>query len=77
MSGTQDIVIGGGVEVMSMVPIGAAVTDGYNAGHGLPFDSEGIKARYPGVFFSQFTGADYNGTFWRPFKCCGSSRCCK
>ena len=35
MSGTQDIVIGGGVEVMSMVPIGAAVKDGYDAGHGL------------------------------------------
>ncbi|GIS48782.1 MAG: hypothetical protein Ct9H90mP22_3700 [Gammaproteobacteria bacterium] len=31
MSGTQDIVIGGGVEVMSMVPIGAAVKDGYDA----------------------------------------------
>ena len=46
MSGTQDIVIGGGVEVMSMVPIGAAVTDGYNAGHGLPFDSDGMKDRY-------------------------------
>ena len=28
---------------MSMVPIGAAVTDGYNAGHGLPFDSDGMK----------------------------------
>ena len=27
MSGTQDVVIGGGVEVMSMVPIGAAVKD--------------------------------------------------
>ena len=40
MSGTQDIVIGGGVEVMSMVPIGAAVKDGFDAGHGLPFDSE-------------------------------------
>ena len=57
MSGTQDIVIGGGVEVMSMVPIGAAVKDGLDAGHGLPFDSEGMKQRYPGVFFSQFTGA--------------------
>ena len=33
MSGTQDIVIGGGVEVMSMVPIGASVKDGYDAGH--------------------------------------------
>ena len=64
MSGTQDIVIGGGVEVMSMVPIGAAVTDGYNAGHGLPFDSEGMKARYPGVFFSQFTGAELVADKW-------------
>ena len=64
MSGTQDIVIGGGVEVMSMVPIGAAVTDGYNAGHGLPFDSEGMKERYPGVFFSQFTGAELVADKW-------------
>jgi acetyl-CoA acetyltransferase len=46
MSGTQDIVIGGGVEVMSMVPIGAAVKDGFDAGHGLPFDSEGMKKRW-------------------------------
>ena len=64
MSGTQDIVIGGGVEVMSMVPIGAAVTDGYNAGHGLPFDSDGMKERYPGVFFSQFTGAELVADKW-------------
>ena len=64
MSGTQDIVIGGGVEIMSMVPIGAAVTDGYNAGHGLPFDSEGMKERYPGVFFSQFTGAELVAKKW-------------
>ena len=64
MSGTQDIVIGGGVEVMSMVPIGAAVTDGYNAGHGLPFDSEGMKERYPNIFFSQFTGAELVADKW-------------
>jgi len=64
MSGTQDIVIGGGVEVMSMVPIGAAVKDGYDAGHGLPFDSEGMKERYPGVFSSQFTGAELVADKW-------------
>ena len=64
MSGTQDIVIGGGVEAMSMVPIGAAVKDGYDAGHGLPFDSEGMKERYPGVFFSQFTGAELVADKW-------------
>ena len=64
MSGTQDIVIGGGVEVMSMVPIGAAVKDGYDAGHGLPFDSEGMKTRYPDIFFSQFTGAELMAEKW-------------
>ena len=64
MSGTQDVVIGGGVEVMSMVPIGASIKDGYEAGHGLPFDSEGMKARYPGTFFSQFTGAELMAKKW-------------
>ena len=65
MSGTQDVVVGGGVEVMSIVPIGASIKDGYEAGHGLPFDSDGIKEGI-GVFFSQFTGAELvakNGIF--------------
>ena len=64
MSGTQDVVIGGGVEIMSMVPIGASISDGYAAGHGLPFDSEGMKTRYPGIFFSQFTGAEMMAEKW-------------
>ena len=64
MSGTQDVVIGGGVEIMSMVPIGASIKDGYEAGHGLPFDSEGMKTRYPGIFFSQFTGAELMAKKW-------------
>jgi acetyl-CoA acetyltransferase family protein len=64
MSGTQDVVIGGGVENMSMVPIGASIKDGYEAGHGLPFDSEGMKTRYPGIFFSQFTGAELMAEKW-------------
>ncbi|MDC1488062.1 acetyl-CoA C-acetyltransferase [Gammaproteobacteria bacterium] len=64
MSGTQDVVIGGGVEIMSMVPIGASIKDGYEAGHGLPFNSEGMKTRYPGIFFSQFTGAELMAEKW-------------
>jgi len=64
MSGTQDVVIGGGVEIMSMVPIGASIKDGYEAGHGLPFDSQGMKARYPGIYFSQFTGAEMMAKKW-------------
>ena len=65
MSGTQDIVIAGGVEAMSMVPIGASVKDGFDAGHGFPFNADGIAARYPGVFFSQFTGAELVADKWK------------
>jgi acetyl-CoA C-acetyltransferase/acetyl-CoA acyltransferase len=57
MSGTQDIVIAGGVESMSQVPIGASIIDGYKADHGAPY-GEAIQLRYPGVQFSQFTGAE-------------------
>jgi acetyl-CoA acetyltransferase family protein len=49
---------------MSIVPIGASIKDGYEAGHGLPFDSDGIKENYPGVFFSQFTGAELVAKKW-------------
>jgi len=65
MSGTQDVVIAGGVEVMSLVPIGASVKDGYDAGHGFPFNAKGIEDRYPGVFFSQFTGAELVAEKWK------------
>ena len=64
MSGTQDVVIGGGVEVMSLVPIGSNIKDGYDAGHGFPFDSDGISERYPGIFFSQFSGAEMMAEKW-------------
>ena len=57
LSGTQDVVIAGGVESMSQVPIGASIVDGYKAEHGLPY-GEKITQRYPGVQFNQFTGAE-------------------
>lgn len=57
MSGTQDLVIAGGVEAMSMVPIGANVRDGAEKGHGVP-KGERMEEIYPGVEFSQFTGAE-------------------
>lgn len=57
MSGTQDIVIAGGVESMSQVPIGASIIDGMKADHGLPY-GEKIGERYPGIQFNQFTGAE-------------------
>ena len=57
MSGTQDVVVAGGVESMSQVPIGANIVDGYKADHGLPY-GEKIAERYPGVQFNQFVGAE-------------------
>lgn len=57
MSGTQDVVIAGGVESMSQVPIGASIVDGYKADHGLPYGKK-IGERYPGVQFNQFVGAE-------------------
>mmetsp|Transcript_28820 Transcript_28820/g.56108 ORF Transcript_28820/g.56108 Transcript_28820/m.56108 type:complete len:399 (-) Transcript_28820:146-1342(-) len=55
MSETQDIVIAGGVEVMSTVPIGSNV--GRNQGH--PYLSLGIQDKYGEESrFSQFIGAE-------------------
>jgi acetyl-CoA C-acetyltransferase len=57
LSGTQDVIIAGGVESMSQVPIGANIIDGYKAEHGLPY-GERLTERYPGVQFNQFAGAE-------------------
>jgi acetyl-CoA C-acetyltransferase len=58
MSGVQDVVVAAGVEMMSLVPIGASVVDGLKAGHGKVEDANGLAARYPGIMFSQFAGAE-------------------
>lgn len=58
MAGTQDVVIAGGVEVMSTVPILSAMTAGVEAGMASPFDGKEISTRYPGEEFSQFVGAE-------------------
>lgn len=57
MSGTQDLVICGGVEVMSLVPIGSNINDTLDKGRGVP-RGERIDELYPGIEFSQFTGAE-------------------
>eukprot|EP00434_Breviolum_minutum_P026002 symbB.v1.2.022984.t1/scaffold2075.1/size90314/5 len=69
MSGVHDCCIAGGVEAMSLVPIGANIVDGLKAGHGFPmteamsekykdklkaFDQFGISSSA----FSQFGGAE-------------------
>ena len=57
MSGSMDCVIAAGVEMMTRVPMGAAVKPAYEAGYGLPY-GERMQQRYPNVMFSQFTGAE-------------------
>ena len=55
MSGTQDVVIAGGCEVMSSLPIGANIGDG---ALGQP-NSDVVQAKFgPSGFYSQFTGAE-------------------
>ena len=57
MSGTQDLIIAGGVEVMSTVPIGASIRDGLEHGRGKPKGGR-LEEQYPGIQFSQFDGAE-------------------
>ncbi len=57
LSGVHDVVIAGGVEVMSLVPIGGNAIAGHKVGYGSPY-GKGMKTRYPGVKFSQFDGAE-------------------
>lgn len=57
MSGTQDVVIAGGVESMSRVPMFSNIEDGAEKGRGKP-KSQRLEERYPGVEFSQFMGAE-------------------
>ena len=57
MSGTQDVVIAGGVESMSRVPMFSNISDSAEQGRGMP-KSERLEERYPGIEFSQFMGAD-------------------
>ena len=57
MAGVHDVVIAGGVELMSLVPIGANAIAGHKQGYGAPY-GKGMKKRYPGAKFSQFQGAE-------------------
>lgn len=60
-SGSQDVVIAGGIESMSNVPILSAMTVATAAGMRGPFDGRAIASRYPGEEFSQFVGAERVG----------------
>jgi acetyl-CoA C-acetyltransferase len=65
MSGTQDVVIAGGVQNMSMIPIAAALTAAEPFGFEDPFSgSEGWVARYGTQEISQFRGAELIAEKW-------------
>src|SRR5689334_4919836 len=65
LSGTADLVVAGGVQNMSMIPIAAAMLAGQPYGFDEPFTgSVGWRARYGSEPLSQFASADAIATQW-------------
>ena len=65
LSGTADLVVAGGVQNMSQIPIAAAMTAGQAFGHDNPFGgSDGWLARYGDQEISQFRSADMIAAKW-------------
>jgi acetyl-CoA C-acetyltransferase len=63
-SGDMDLVVAGGVEVMSLVPIGAGATLGVEAGMGHPRSGALWHERYGDQEISQFRGAEMIADEW-------------
>ncbi|MGH3876408.1 MAG: acetyl-CoA C-acetyltransferase [Actinophytocola sp.] len=65
MSGTADVVVAGGVQHMSAIPISAAMLAGRDHGFPDPFTtSKGWLARYGDQEISQFRGAELIAAKW-------------
>ncbi len=65
MSGTQDLVVAGGVQNMSAIPISAAMTTGREFGFNDPFSgSKGWLERYGDQEISQFRSAQMIADKW-------------
>ncbi len=65
MSGTMDLVVAGGVQNMSMIPIGSAMTVAQPLGFDNPFvGSVGWEARYGTQEVSQFRSAEMIAERW-------------
>ncbi len=65
MSGTQDVVVGGGVQNMSAIPISQAMIAGQEFGFTTPTaESEGWRKRFGDAEISQFAGADAMAVKW-------------
>ena len=65
MSGTQDIVVAGGVQTMNLIPISSAMTCATDLGFTDPFSgSKGWVERYGDVEVSQFNSAEMIAEKW-------------
>ena len=65
MSGTSDVIVAGGVQNMSMIPIASAMTVAEQFGFTDPFSgSSGWRARYGTQEVSQFRSADMIAEEW-------------
>ncbi|MDP4509481.1 acetyl-CoA C-acetyltransferase [Nonomuraea turcica] len=65
LSGTSDLVVAGGLQNMSMIPISSAMLAGHALGHETPFvGSKGWVERYGTQEVSQFTGAERIAAHW-------------
>jgi acetyl-CoA C-acetyltransferase len=65
MSGTQDLVIAGGVQTMNQIPIMSAMLAGRQLGHNDPFSgSPGWQKRYGDEEVSQFRAAEMIAAKW-------------
>ncbi len=66
MSGTQDLIVAGGVQTMNQIPIGAAMVAGRAFGQNDPFSgSRGWQARYGDEEISQYRAADMIAVKWQ------------
>jgi acetyl-CoA C-acetyltransferase len=64
LAGVQDLVVAGGAEVMSQVPIGSPTTIGLEHGMAHPRGGSGWAQRYGDQEISQFRGAELTAERW-------------
>jgi acetyl-CoA C-acetyltransferase len=64
LSGVQDVVVAGGVEVMSQVPIASPTTIALKHDMAHPRSGDGYRARYGDQEISQFRGAELIAEKW-------------
>ena len=65
MAGVNDVIVAGGVQNMSMIPIGSSMLAARELGHSDPFSgSKGWVARYGTTPVSQFDGAEGIAKRW-------------